>query len=89
MANTAIAIDRLQAFQVALKFTAKITFDEKAATTDNVNDGSELLRTEVFGADVRIDLSLFEYAFRGLRPDSVNVWERRFDAFFSGNVNSK
>jgi len=89
MANAAVTIDGLQALQVALELTAQIAFDEGAAFADCMDDRTELLGCELFRTDVRIDIGLLEHALRGLRPNTVNVRQRRFNALVAGNVNSK
>ena len=88
MADAAIAVDRLEPLQVALNLAAKVTFDRQFASRDSVNQLAHLLGAEVFRPDIRIDISLFEDAFRRRWPDSVNIREGGFDAFVAGNFNT-
>ena len=88
VADATVAVDGLQALEVALQFAAEVTLDEDAALADGVNDGAELLGCELLGAGVRIDVGTVEDAFRGLRSDAVDIGQRRFNALVAGNINS-
>src|SRR4051794_19485221 len=89
MPNPAITIDGLEPFQVALRFPAKVPFDRDLVVRDRVNDLVDLLRREVLGPQVPINIRLLENAFRRRRPDAVNVGKRRFDAFVRRYFNSQ
>jgi len=89
MADAAVAIDRLEALQIALQLAAKIAFDDDAILADRADDRADLLGRKIFRANVRIDVGLLEDALGGLRADAVDVGQRRFDAFVAGNINSK
>ena len=89
MADATVAIDRLEAFQVALEFAAQVALDGQLARGDCVDDVADLRRSEVLGADVEINVGLLQDAARRVRPDAVNVRQRRFDALFSGDIDSK
>jgi hypothetical protein len=54
-----------------------------------VNDFVDLLRGQIFRAQIWIDVRLFEDASGRGQPDSVNVSQRRFDAFIRWNFNSE
>ena len=64
MANATITVDRLEAFQIALHFAAKIAFDRDFVRRDRLNDFVDLLRRQILCAQVRIDIGLFEDALR-------------------------
>ena len=89
MTNAAIAIDRLQALEIGLHFAAKIAFDWQLARLNRVDDFRELLRRQLVRTDVSVHSGLLENAAGGRRTDAINVGQRRFDAFFAGNFNTK
>ena len=85
MANSAIAIDRLEALEIALNLAAKIAFDEDLIRGDRLNDVIELLRREALRPDIRVDIGLLEHFLCEARPDPVNVREGSFDPFITGD----
>ena len=89
MPDAAIAIDRLQALQIALHFAAQIALDRDLVVRDRMNDLVDLLRASGLSPAVRIDVGLLEDAPGGARADAVDVGQRRFDAFVGGDFNSK
>ena len=89
MPQSTIAVDRLKALQVSLNFAPQVTFDRKPTGSDRLDDLVKLLCTEIFRANIRIDVGLFEDLLRRTRPDAVNVRQRRFDALVARNVYSK
>ena len=88
MADTTVAVDGLQAFQIRLNLAAQIAFDGKLARGDRLDDVVELLRRQILGANIRFDVRLLEDLFRGARADPVNVWQRCVDALVAGDFNS-
>ena len=88
MANAAVAVDRLEALEVALNFAAKITFNRQFAGGDRVDQLTHLLGAEVLGANIRINIGLFEDAFSSRRPDPVDIRKGGFDALVAGNFNT-
>ena len=64
MTDAAIRIDRLQTFQITLHVAAQVAFDFEFIVGDRVNDLVQLLRSKVFGANVRIDVGLLKNAPR-------------------------
>jgi hypothetical protein len=86
--DAAITIDRLQTFQITLHLTAKVAFDLDLVIRDRVNDFVQLLRREVFCANVRIDVGLLKNAPCGAKTHSKNVRQGYFDAFVCWNLNS-
>jgi len=88
MADSAITIDRLEAFEITLQFAAQIPFNQHLVARDRLNDFVDLVRRQVLRAQIRIDIRLFQNTLRGARPDPVNVGQRRFDAFIGWNLNS-
>lgn len=89
MADATVAVDRLEALEVALDFAAQVALDRDLVRVDRVNDRVELLGREVFGADVGINVRLLENFFAVARAHSINVGQRGFDAFVPGDVYSK
>ena len=88
MALTAITIDRLQALQISLNVAAEIALDLGLVVRDCVNDLIDLLRRQFVGAQIRIDVGLLQNLPSRAETDSVNVGQRRFDAFIRWNFNS-
>ena len=89
MTNAAIAIDGLQALEIALNFPAEIAFDDDLLRADRLDDVVELFRRQAFRAGVRIHVGLFEHFLREARADAVDVRQGRFDAFVAGNFNTE
>jgi len=89
MTNPAVTINRLEALQIALNFTAQIAFDRELIVRNRVNDFVELLWRQIFRAQIRIDTGLLKDPLRSAQTDSVNVSQRRFDAFVRWNFYSK
>jgi len=84
-----ITVDRLQPFQVSLNVAAQVAFDFEFVVGDRVNDLVDLLRRQFIGAQIRIDVGLFQNLPRGAETDPVNVGQRRFDALVRWNFNSE
>lgn len=89
MADTAVAVNRLQPLQIGLNFPAKIPFDENFRAIDGLNDGIELLRAEVFGPGVGINSGEFQHLLGVAGAHAVDVGQRSFDALFAGDVDSE
>lgn len=89
MTNASVAIDRLEALEIALHFAAKVTFDRDLVGIDGVNDGIELLGREVFSAGIWVNVGLFKNFRSVARPHAVNVGQGSDDAFVSGDIYSK
>lgn len=60
MANATITVDSLEALEISLYLSAEITFNQNLIGIDRVDDGVELLRAQVFGAGVWINVRLLE-----------------------------
>jgi hypothetical protein len=88
VADAAIRIDRLQTFQVTLHVATQISFNLDFVIRDRVNDFVQLLRRKIFRAQVGIDIRLFQNPPSCGKADSIDVGERRFDAFFCWNFDS-
>ena len=73
MTDAAITIDRLQAFQITLHVAAQITLDFDFIVRDRVNNLIQLLRGEILGPDVWIDIGLLEDVPRRVKTDSVDI----------------
>lgn len=89
MANATVAVDGLETLEVALQFPAQVTFNHDIQGTDRVDDGIQLFRREVFGADVGIDVGDFQHTLGVAGTDTIDVGQGRFDAFVTGNFYSK
>ena len=68
MTDAAVTVDGLEALEVGLNLAAKIALDGKLAGGDGLDDLVELLGRQVLGADVRVDVGLFENRFAMLGP---------------------
>ena len=89
VADSAIAVDGLEALKIALHFAAKIAFDDNLERIDRMDDGIQLLGRQFFGPDVRVHVGDLQDASRVTGTDTVNVGERSFDALVTGNLYSK
>lgn len=89
MPDSAVTIDRLQSFQIGLQFATEIPLDHDVEIVDRVNDRIELLGAEVLGPDIRVNLGRLKNPLGIAGSDSVDVWQRRFDAFIAGNFDSE
>ena len=87
--DSAITIDGLETLEVALQFAAKIAFDQHFVSSDGLDDVVDLVRGQVLRPQIWIDVGLFKDASGRARPNPVDIRERRFDAFFGRNLNSK
>ena len=88
MADATVAVNGLEALEVALDLAAKIAFNRQFAGCDRMDQFTHLLGAEVFGANIGIDIGLFEDALGRRWPDSVDIRKRGFDAFVAGNFNT-
>ena len=73
MADATIAIDRLEALEVALDIAAKVAFDQEIVGGDGLDDLVDLLNRKVLRADIAVDVGLFEDLLRPGWPDAVNI----------------
>jgi len=73
MTLTTITIDRLQSFQISLNVAAQIALDLDLVVADRVNDFVDLLRREILGPQIRVDVCLLENPPRSRKADPVNV----------------
>ena len=89
MTDATVAVDRLQALQIALNFPTQIAFDRDFARVDRVNDCVQLFGRKILGPDIRVNVGLFENLFRVARAHAINVGQGGFDAFVAGDINSK
>src|SRR3954470_17838870 len=89
MADAAVAVNRLEALQVALQLAAEVALDRQPARRDGVDDGVELLGAQILGAGVRIDVCGLEDLATGAEADAVNVRQGGFDALVTGDVYAK
>jgi hypothetical protein len=88
MADTAVAVNRLQTLQIALDFPTKITFDRKLAFRDCLDDFVEIVGGQVLRPNVGIDGRLLQNALCRCRPNSVNVRQGRLNSLISWDINS-
>lgn len=89
MADSPMTIDGLKAFEISLHLAAKVALDDNVQAGNCVNDFVDLLRRQFLRADIGVNIGDFENAFGVARADTVNVGQRRFDAFIAGNFYSK
>ena len=80
MTDATVAVDGLEALEIGLNFAAKITLDGELAGGDGVDELVELLRGEILGPDIGIDVGLIEDLFGGAGSDPVNVRKGGFDS---------
>ncbi len=85
MAQTAIAVDGLEALQISLNLAPKIPFDDNLLRCDRGDDGTDLFGREFFGPGVGIDVGLFQDTLGGLGANAVNINERGFNALVAGD----
>ena len=85
VAEATVAIDGLQALEIALKLASKVSLDDDLLGGNRGNDGTDLLGRKFLGPRVGVDVGLFKDAAGGLRADAVNVNERGFDALVAGD----
>ena len=88
MPDATIAIDGLKTFQIALQFPPQIALNFNLIIGDRVDDLVQLLGREFLGPQIWIDVGLLKNAPGNGRSDSINVSERRFDAFLRWNFDS-
>ena len=89
MADATVAVDRLEALEVALQLTTQVAFDDDLQGIDGVDDGVELFRRQILRTDVGINSRDLKDALGIARSDAVNVGQRGFDAFVAGDFYSK
>ena len=89
VADATVAIDGLEALEITLNFTTKVAFDGNLVGVDRVNDRVQLFGREILGAGIGVDVGLFKN-FRGVAgAHAIDVRQGGFDAFVSGDVDSK
>lgn len=89
MADATVAVDSLEALEVALNLAAQVAFDRNFIRVDSVDDGVELFRREVFGAHIGVNVGLFENLLGIAGAHPVNVGQGGFDAFVAGDIYSE
>ena len=89
VSDSAITLDRLEAFEVEAQLTPEITFDHIFAFLNGVGDLGQLLFIEVLGAHSWIDLGFREDGLRVHGSDAVNISEGDIDALLTGNIDTK
>ena len=70
MADSAVAINGLKALKIALHLTAKVAFYEHLLRIDRMNNGVQLLRRQIFRADIGVDI--------GDLKDPLGIAQRQF-----------
>lgn len=85
MTDATVAVDRLEALQVAGDFTAEIALNHPLVLGDDVEDLVELFFRQRVSALVRIDTGFFDDLVRALRADAVNITEGDRDFLFRGD----
>ena len=84
MADAAVTIDGLEAFEILLQFAAEVAFDDVFVFLDDLDDAVELRVGQRLGADIGADFSLFQDVFGAGGPDAVDVGEGGFNPFVTG-----
>src|SRR6516164_9050437 len=85
VADTTIAFDALEAFEIHADFAAKITFNYVLAILNGVDDLGQLLFAEVFSANGGVNIGFGQNLLRVAGADAVNVTQSDVDAFVGGN----
>ncbi len=85
----AVAVDRLEAFEVGLKFAPQVALDDDFALVNSVDDGTELLLGKVFRANVGVNVRSFQNLASRRWPNAINVRKRCLDTFVARNINTK
>jgi hypothetical protein len=88
VADTAIALDALQALKVHTQLAAEIAFDHVATILDCVNDLGNLLLRKVFGAHMRLNLGGLQDGNGVHRANAINVTERDINALLGGDFDT-
>ena len=87
VADTAVAVDLLQAADVSGNSTAEVTFDEQVILQD-LGDLSDLILREIAGHEVAVDTDFSDDFQRLGGSDTVEITQRIFNALVSRNVNT-
>ena len=85
VADTAVAFDTLETFQIHADLAAKVAFDDVLAILNGVDDLGQLLFAQIFRANGRVNIGFGQNFFRVGGADAVNVTQRDVDAFIRGN----
>ena len=89
MANSPIAVDRLESLQIALKFPTEVAFDQNLVRGDRLDDVIQLFRRKALRANIGVDIRLLEDFFREARSDSIDIWKGRFDSLITWDFYAK
>ncbi len=85
MADAAVAIDRLEALQIAGDVAAQIAFDHPLVLGDDVEDLVELFLSQILGAHVGVEPSLLDDLVGARGADAVDVTEGERDFLLRGD----
>ena len=89
MADAAVAVNGLKALKIALHLAAEVAFYEHLLRIDRVNNGIQLLRRQVLGADIRVDIGDLKDPLGIAWANSVDIRKRSFDALVARNFYSE
>ena len=89
MADAAVAIDGLKALKIALHLAAEVAFYEHLLRVDRVNNGIQLLRRQIFSADIRVDIGDLKDPLGIAWANSVDIGKRSFNALVARNFYAK
>lgn len=89
MAQSPIAVDGLETFQIALEFAAEIPLNEETAGSDRLNQRIELLGRQVFCLQIRVQMRLLYDAKRRCRPEAIYVRQGCGQPLVAGDFDSK
>lgn len=73
---------------MTLQFAAEITLNRELAGGNGLDDMIDLFRSQIFRADIEVNIRLLENLASSAQPDSIDIRERRFDAFIAGDFYS-
>ena len=88
MANAAIALDGLKAFEIHADLAAQVAFNDVFAILNGMDDLRELLFRKVLGANARIDVGMGQDDFGIAGANTVDVTQGDFDSFVRRNFDA-
>jgi len=89
VADAAVAVDRLEALQVARDVAAQVALDHPFVLGDHVEDLVELLLGEVLRPHVGLEARLLHDLVGARGADAVNIAEGVRDFLFRGDFYTK
>jgi len=87
MAESAIAADVHQPFDVHRYFTPEIAFDSHLFVDDFAN-AVDLVIGQIAHARIGTDIRSLQQHLTGVESDPINVWQRCFDSLVARKIDS-